>query len=74
MPDDTNAHEAAPPTAFHDLDAFTALPRISSLVLSPVGDRLVASVAELAAEGTRYITALWEIGRASCRERVLRLV
>ena len=66
MPDDTDTPESGP-TAFHDLDAFIALPRISSLVLSPAGDRLVASVAELTAEGTRYVTALWEVDPAGRR-------
>ncbi|WP_042397868.1 alpha/beta hydrolase family protein [Streptacidiphilus carbonis] len=67
MPDDSAADAAAAPTAFHDLGAFAALPRISSLTLSPAGDRLIASVAELAADGTRYITALWEVDPAGER-------
>jgi dipeptidyl aminopeptidase/acylaminoacyl peptidase len=67
MPDDSAPLASTPPTAFHDLGAFIALPRISSLVLSPDGDRLIASVAELAADGTRYVTALWEVDPAGQR-------
>ena len=62
MPDDS-----APLTPFHDLGAFLALPRVNSLVLSPDGDRLIAAVAELAADGTRYVTALWEVDPAGQR-------
>ncbi|TDU02840.1 dipeptidyl aminopeptidase/acylaminoacyl peptidase [Streptomyces sp. 846.5] len=62
MPDDS-----APRSAFHDLGAFIALPRINSLTLSPSGDRLIASVAELAADGARYVSALWEVDPAGQR-------
>jgi len=51
----------APPTPFHDLAAFTALPRCAGLALSPDGRRLVTGVGTPDAEGTRYRTALWEI-------------
>ncbi|AXI81171.1 S9 family peptidase [Peterkaempfera bronchialis] len=54
-------------TAFHDLAAFTALPRVSSLALSPDGTRLVTAVQDLAADGTRYIGALWEVDPAGVR-------
>ena len=49
------------PTPFHDLDRFVALPRVSGLVLSPDGTRLVTAVATLDPERTRYRTALWEV-------------
>ncbi|MEV8417560.1 S9 family peptidase, partial [Streptomyces niveus] len=48
-------------TAFHDLAAFIALPRVSSLALSPDGTRLVTVVQELSADGTRFIGALWDV-------------
>lgn len=48
-------------TAFHDLAAFVALPRVSSLALSPDGTRLVTVVQELSTDGTRFIGALWDI-------------
>ena len=51
-------------TAFHDLDAYLALPRTAGLTLSPDGTRLVTSVATLDSSGTRYRTALWEIDPA----------
>lgn len=48
-------------TAFHDLAAFIALPRVSSLALSPDGTRLVTVVQELSTDGTRFIGALWDV-------------
>ena len=52
---------------FADLDAYVALPRTSSLLLSPDGDRLVTSVATLDAERARYVTALWEVDPGGVR-------
>jgi dipeptidyl aminopeptidase/acylaminoacyl peptidase len=57
----------APPTPFHDLAAFTALPRCAGLALSPDGTRLVTAVATPDAEGTRYRAALWEVDPAGTR-------
>jgi dipeptidyl aminopeptidase/acylaminoacyl peptidase len=57
----------APPTPFHDLAAFTALPRCAGLALSPDGARLVTTVATPDAAGTRYRTALWEVDPAGTR-------
>lgn len=48
-------------TPFHDLDAYINLPRLSGLAISPDGERLVTSVAELNEEKTKYVTALWQI-------------
>ncbi|MFJ5216820.1 S9 family peptidase [Streptomyces sp. NPDC088354] len=48
-------------TPFHDLAAFIALPRVSSLALSPDGTRLVTAVQELSSDRTRFIGALWEV-------------
>lgn len=58
---------ATPPTPFHDLDAYVALPRLSGLTLSPDGTRLVTAVATLDAKRTRYVTALWEVDPAGER-------
>ncbi|MGH8868469.1 MAG: S9 family peptidase [Actinomycetes bacterium] len=49
------------PTPFTDLDAFLALPRLGGLALSPDGTRLVTSVATLAPDRTRWVSALWEV-------------
>ncbi|WP_163275688.1 S9 family peptidase [Cellulomonas iranensis] len=49
------------PTPFHDLDAYVALPRLSGLVLSPDGERLVTAVQTLDRKRTAYVTALWEV-------------
>lgn len=57
----TDAPADEPPTPFHDLDAYVALPRLSGLALSPDGERLVTAVATLDVERTRYVTALWEV-------------
>ncbi|WP_028049474.1 prolyl oligopeptidase family serine peptidase [Cellulomonas sp. URHD0024] len=48
-------------TAFHDLDDYVAIPRLSGLVLSRDGTRLVTSVATLDAKRTKFVTALWEV-------------
>ncbi|MGH3923902.1 MAG: S9 family peptidase, partial [Pseudonocardiaceae bacterium] len=50
-----------PPTPFHDLQDYVALPRVTGLELSPDGNRLVTSVSTLEADRTRYVMALWEI-------------
>jgi dipeptidyl aminopeptidase/acylaminoacyl peptidase len=67
MPTTNGAHDSAslqpstPATPFHSLDAFLAVPRVSGLALSPDGSRLVTCVAELSADRTRYVSALWEL-------------
>ncbi|WP_281690045.1 prolyl oligopeptidase family serine peptidase [Pseudonocardia thermophila] len=55
------------PTTFHDLEAYQKLPRLSGLVLSPDGSRLVTSVSEPDPKGTRFRSALWEIDPAGRR-------
>ncbi|MGI5130536.1 S9 family peptidase [Pseudonocardia sp. CA-107938] len=55
------------PTTFHDLDAYQKLPRLSGLILSPDGTRLVTAVAELDPKGVRFRPALWEIDPAGER-------
>ncbi|CAM3517014.1 prolyl oligopeptidase family serine peptidase [Occultella aeris] len=52
---------AAPPTPFHDLDAYLALPRASGLALSPDGTRLVVGVAALNHDSTAYVTSQWDV-------------
>ncbi|HEU0239550.1 MAG TPA: S9 family peptidase [Micromonosporaceae bacterium] len=52
---------------FHQLDDFIALPRVSGLVLSPDGSRLITSVATLDPKKTRYVNALWEVDPAGVR-------
>lgn len=51
-------------TPFHDLSDYLAVPRLTGLLLSPDGGRLVASVQQLAAGGDRYRTSLWEVDPA----------
>ncbi len=64
------SHETSPvtpPSPFHDLDSYVALPRLAGLTLSPDGTRLVTSVATLDRESTKYVTALWEVDVAGER-------
>ena len=61
------APQQAPETPFHDLDHYVAIPRLSGLVLSPDGSRLVTTVATLNGKGTEYGSALWEIDPAGSR-------
>ncbi|AIJ24467.1 dipeptidyl aminopeptidase/acylaminoacyl peptidase [Amycolatopsis methanolica 239] len=53
--------------AFADLDAYVRLPRLSGLVLSPDGRRLVVGVATPDMKKNRYTTALWEVDPAGER-------
>ncbi len=53
-----------PATPFHDLDAYVAVPRLSGLVLSHDGTRLVTAVATLDKKKTKFVTALWEVDPA----------
>lgn len=46
---------------FSALDRYVALARLTDLVLSPDGSRLVAAVQGLSEDKKRYTTALWEI-------------
>jgi dipeptidyl aminopeptidase/acylaminoacyl peptidase len=48
-------------TPFSDLDAYAALPRVSSLALSPDGSRLVTTVATLDPQSVRWTTSLWQV-------------
>ncbi|KQY22148.1 peptidase S9 [Cellulomonas sp. Root485] len=48
-------------TPFHELEQYVAIPRVSGLVLSPDGSRLVTSVATLDGKSTKFVTALWEV-------------
>jgi dipeptidyl aminopeptidase/acylaminoacyl peptidase len=50
-----------PSTAFHDLQDYVALPRLTGLALSPDGTRLVTTAAVLNPERTRLRPALWEV-------------
>ncbi|MDQ4098052.1 MAG: S9 family peptidase, partial [Actinomycetota bacterium] len=47
-----------------DLDAYLGLPRVSGLALSPDGSRLVTSVSTVAPDGTKYLSALWQLDPA----------
>jgi dipeptidyl aminopeptidase/acylaminoacyl peptidase len=59
--------DTPPPSPFHRLPDFVALPRLGGLALSPDGSRLVTSVATLDAKGTTWLSALWEVDPAGQR-------
>ncbi len=48
-------------TDFHHLDRFIATSRVSGLVISPDGSRLVTTVSTLDEKSTGFVTALWAI-------------
>jgi dipeptidyl aminopeptidase/acylaminoacyl peptidase len=66
-PQTQSGPEEAPETPFHHLDHYVAIPRLSGLVLSPDGSRLVTTVATLNGKGTEYGSALWELDPAGER-------
>ncbi|MDK3256470.1 S9 family peptidase [Blastococcus capsensis] len=51
----------APPTPFHHLADFVAIPRIGALALSPDGSRLAVSLHTLAPDRKTWQSALWEL-------------
>lgn len=48
-------------SVFDNLDEYVALPRVSDLAVSPDGSRVVTTISELHANGTEYVTAIWEL-------------
>jgi hypothetical protein len=63
-------------TPFHDLQDYTAIPRVEVPRLSPDGRRLVAVVKALSPDDQEHATALWEIdpGGAAGPRRLTRSV
>lgn len=60
-PQPAQTEKRTPPTPFHDLDHYVAIPRVGGLALSRDGSRLVTTVQTLDPERTAYTTALWEV-------------
>ena len=48
-------------SGFATFDDYLAHPRVTDLALSPDGSRLLATVAQLAEDGAKLVSALWEI-------------
>ncbi len=48
-------------TRFGELSDFVAIPRVTSLRLSPDGEWLAAEVASLSADGKKYVTSIWRV-------------
>jgi dipeptidyl aminopeptidase/acylaminoacyl peptidase len=59
---------APSPVPAFDPDRYFKLPRVSGLVLSPDGRRLVATVATATSDGKRFVNALWELDPDGQRE------
>jgi dipeptidyl aminopeptidase/acylaminoacyl peptidase len=51
----------AAPSPFHSLDDYVAIPRVTGLVLSPDGTRIVCPVQTLNKERTKHVTSLWYV-------------
>ncbi len=60
-PAGTSPSSAAGYSDFTDIAGFVALPRVTSLTVSPDGSRVVAAVQQPDAEGAKYLSALWEL-------------
>ena len=58
-------------SSFESLDDFLSIPRLTGLVLSPDGSRLVAPVQTLSPDRKRRMSALWEIDPAGGPPRQL---
>jgi dipeptidyl aminopeptidase/acylaminoacyl peptidase len=52
---------------FADLDDYLALRRVSGLAVAPDGSRVVATISELNADRTEFVTAIWELDPAGRR-------
>jgi dipeptidyl aminopeptidase/acylaminoacyl peptidase len=48
-------------TRFGDLSDYVAIPRVTSLRLSPDGQWLAASVASLSPDGKKYVSSIWRV-------------
>jgi dipeptidyl aminopeptidase/acylaminoacyl peptidase len=64
----SNAESDARPSAFTDLAAYVGLRRLTELILSPDGTRLVAAGQEPDGTRSRYVSSLWEIDPAGQRD------
>jgi dipeptidyl aminopeptidase/acylaminoacyl peptidase len=53
-----------------DIDRFLSTPRVAGLALSPDGTRLVTSIAQLATDGKKFRTALWQLDPEGTAEPV----
>ena len=58
--------------SFADLATFVALPRLTSIALSPDGARLVATLAEPDPKGARYRSSIWDITPGASPARLTR--
>ena len=65
----TNAAADAPEgSPFDSPTAYMSIPRVGGLTLSPAGDQLVASVAQLDGKGAKFVTSLWALDPRARRQ------
>ena len=57
-------------TEFTSLESYNSTPRLTSLALSPDGERLVTVVSSLAPDGKTWRGALWEVDPTGVRDAV----
>jgi dipeptidyl aminopeptidase/acylaminoacyl peptidase len=62
------SEDRGPSTPFGVMDDYLRIPRVLDLVLSPSGDRLVATVCQLDADGHTFRNALWAIDPSGADE------
>lgn len=55
---------------FGDIRDYLAIPRVNGIRLAPAGDRIVATVQTLNANGTKFVTALWQLDPHGAAEPV----
>jgi dipeptidyl aminopeptidase/acylaminoacyl peptidase len=55
-------------SSFRDMDGYLRIPRVNDLALSPTGDRLIATVAQLDTDSHSFVSSLWEIDPAGQAE------
>ncbi len=60
----TTTADAPEGSPFDSPSAYMSIPRVGGLTLSPAGDRLVASVAQLDGKGAEFVTSLWALDPA----------
>ncbi|MGH3276774.1 MAG: S9 family peptidase, partial [Streptosporangiaceae bacterium] len=52
-------------SAFTDLSAFAAIPRVSGIQLSPDGTWLAVSAVTVAGEPGKYVSSIWRVDAAA---------
>ena len=59
--DGTDGTDETPRSPFADLSGFLKIPRVTGLALAPDGDRLVVGVQNLASDGKKFTSSIWQV-------------